>query len=134
MVFASRSDGDALVVYPMMLIIQKQSENLPVFFLIMCSFVLDTCVSYNLWSPQATHLYGGIAPTVSLAARGEPFCKVLQAQRIAVLNARVSCIKELEEHIGDTYLFKRLPEGLGSQVKEKIVPLACIDVDGLHRP
>src|SRR2546425_381084 len=69
----------------------------------------------------------------SRSLRCQPLREILEADGIAVLDAAVGGIEELEEDVGHPDLHERPAERLGAEIQEKLVARPRIDVDGLHR-
>jgi hypothetical protein len=62
--------------------------------------------------------------------RADPFRKVPQGDRVAVLDRHVPAVEQFKAHVVDPEVAQRVPERDGSQVEKELVPGARVDVHG----
>lgn len=56
--------------------------------------------------------------------------KVGQGHRIAVFDAAVGALEQLEVHVGHADVDERVPKGLGPEIEEPFVALSAVDPNG----
>src|SRR2546423_754159 len=69
-----------------------------------------TNVSYNLWSPQATHLYGDIAPTVTKDGSSLPLFRFTDDRRWDAAHTALPDMRPLPGSVSRTERRRHLPD------------------------